>query len=152
IEPLPATARQAAIAGSVNVDGALISLPPLAPPRPYLTDHRVVSFYGNPLAGVLGVLGEQDADATLARLRAQADAYAAISDDRTVVPAVHMIFAVAQNNPGDDGSFLARMDDALVDRWVRLTRDNGMLLFLDIQLGRSTIATELPRVFKYLTN
>ena len=150
IELLRPSAAEAPPAATLMVDGALISLPPLAPPRPFLTDHRVVSFYGNPLAGVLGVLGEQGPEQTVARLRAQAEAYVALSDDRTVVPAMHLIYAVAQEQPGEDGSHLARMDSSMVERYIRLTRDSGMLLFLDIQMGRSTVEAELPRIFRYL--
>jgi hypothetical protein len=152
IEPLPRPAGGLVPASARNVDGALISLPPLAPPRPFLTEHRVVSFYGNPLAQALGVLGEQDSERTIARLRAQADAYARLSDDRRVVPAIHLIFAVAQSYPGADGSYLLRMEPELVERWVRLTRDNGLLLFLDIQIGRSTVEAEIPRIYPYLAH
>ena len=120
------------------------------PPRPFLVDHRIVSFYGNPLAPVLGALGEQSPEQTIARLRAQADAYVQTGDDRIVVPALHLIYAVAQETPGEDGMNLLRMDDALVDQYVRLARENDMLLFLDIQLGRSTVEAELPRIFRYL--
>lgn len=130
----------------------LTSLPPLAPPRPFLADHRVVSFYGNPLAEALGVLGEQSPQQTITRVRAQAAEYERLSRERTVVPALHLIYAVAQSYPGEDEAYLLRMDDALVEQYVRLTRDNGMLLFLDIQMGRSTVEEELARIAKFLTN
>jgi hypothetical protein len=118
--------------------------------EPYLARHRIVSFYGNPLAPVLGVLGEQGPEATVARLRAQAEPYARLSDDRTVVPALHLIYAVAQGSPGADGLYLGRMDDALIEQYVRLTRENGMLLFLDIQVGRSSVERELPLIARWL--
>lgn len=118
--------------------------------RPYLADHRIVSFYGNPLASGLGVLGEQGPAETVARLRAQAEPYARLSDDREVVPALHLIYAVAQAAPGADGLYLYRMSEELVEQYIRLTRENGMLLFLDIQMGRSTIERELSLVAKYL--
>lgn len=121
-----------------------------AAPRPFLTEHRIVSFYGNPLAAVLGVLGEQGPEQTVARLRAQAEPYARLSDDRRVVPALHLIYAVAQDSPGADGTYLLRISDALVRQYIDLTRDNGMLLFLDIQMGTSTIEAELRRIMPYL--
>jgi hypothetical protein len=120
--------------------------------RPYLADHRIVSFYGNPLASGLGVLGEQEPAETVARLRTQVEPYARLSDDREVVPALHLIYAVAQAAPGTDGLYLFRMSEALVEQYIRLTRDNGMLLFLDIQMGRSTIERELPLIARYLEN
>jgi len=139
IERLPAT------------DGDGVSAGPPPPLQPFLTTHRVVSYYGNPLAPQMGVLGEYPPDEVIRRLRAQAAAYQPLSPDRTVVPAIHFIYAVAQEQPGSDGSYLLRMDDDLVWQWVQLTRDNGLLLFLDIQLGRSTIDREFAHVAPFLT-
>jgi hypothetical protein len=124
-------------------------LPPA--PKPFLDRHRVVSYYGNPLAAQMGVLGEYPPDEVFNRLRAQADVYQQLSTDgRTVVPAIHLIYAVAQDRPGAEGVFLLRMDDELVERWIRLTQERGMLLFLDIQFGRSTIDREFPHVAPFL--
>ena len=135
-----------------SVEQANAQVAALRAPRPFLADHRVIAYYGNPLSPVLGVLGEQSPEETVARLRAQADAYAPLSPDRTIVPAIHLIYAVAQDSPGRDGSYLLRMDDELVERYIRLTREQGMLLFLDIQVGRSTVAAELPRIYRFLEN
>jgi hypothetical protein len=133
------------------LDGAAAEalLPPR--PRPFLDRHRVVSYYGNPLSAQMGVLGEYEPAEVLRRLRAQSDIYQRLSPDRTVVPAIHMIYAVAQERPGAEGIYLLRMDDDLVMRWVDITREHGMLLFLDIQFGRSTIDREFPHVAAFLT-
>jgi hypothetical protein len=118
--------------------------------RPFLADHRVVSFYGTPLAPGLGALGQDGYGAMLARLRAQAEAYAALDEGRTVVPALHLIYTVAQAGPTADGDYLNHAPDALVDELSALARDNGMLLFLDNQLGTSTIAREMARMAPWL--
>ena len=123
-------------------------LPPR--PKPLLDRHRVVSYYGNPLVAQMGILGEYEPEEVIRRLRAQADVYQRLSADRTVLPALHMIYAVAQERPGSRGDYLLRMDDALVERWVALARDHGLLLFLDIQFGRSTIDKEFPHVAPFL--
>jgi hypothetical protein len=124
-------------------------LPPA--PQPFLDRHRVVAYYGNPLAAQMGVVGEYPPDEVLRRLRAQADVFQRLSaDGRTVVPAVHLIYAVAQERPGAEGLYLLRMEDEIVETWVNLTREQGMLLFLDIQFGRSTIDRELPHVLPFL--
>lgn len=132
-------------------DGSLSARAPAPlPPQPFLVTHRIVSYYGNPLAAQMGVLGEDTPDATIARLKQQAAVYQSLSPDRTVVPAVHFIYAVAQDNPGPDGTYLLRMDDSLIRQWVQLTKENGLLLFLDIQFGRSSIDREFPHVAPYL--
>ena len=119
-------------------------------PKPFLDRHRVVAYYGNPLAAQMGIVGEYEPEEVIRRLRAQADVYQRLDSDRRVVPAVHMIYAVAQEKPGAEGNYLVRMDDDLVYRWVRLTREHGLLLFLDIQFGRSTIDQEMPHVLPFL--
>ncbi len=151
IEAMPQAAVNAP-AGSLVVDGVLVSLPPLAPPRPFLATHRVISFYGTPLTAALGVLGEQSPAETVARLRAQAAAYESLSADREVVPAFHLLYAVAQGYPGADGTYLQRLDDATVERWVQLAREHGFLLFLDVQVGKSSVERELPRLFRFLVH
>jgi len=77
-------------------------LPPR--PKPFLDRHRIVSYYGNPLASQMGILGEYEPDEVVRRLRSQADAYQQLSADRTVVPAIHLIYAVAQELPGPEVS------------------------------------------------
>ena len=119
-------------------------------PKPFLDRHRVVAYYGNPLAPQMGIVGEYEPEEVIRRLRAQAEVYQRLSPDRTVVPAIHMIYAVAQDRPGAEGNYLLRMDDDLVWKWVRLTREQGMLLFLDIQFGRSSIDHEFPHVAPFL--
>lgn len=152
IVALPDVPVRAAASVSHELDGVLFSMPPVAPPRPMLDDKLIISYYGNPLAAVLGVLGEDEPEKTIARLRAQADAYREHSGGRTVTPAIHLIYAVAQHYPGPDGTYLLRMDDAMVEKWIRLARDNGMLLILDIQMGRSTVEAELPHLFPFLVH
>src|SRR5262245_50946227 len=65
-------------------------LPPT--PRPFLDRHRIVAYYGNPLAAGMGVLGEYQPEEIVRRLRAQADVYQRLDPSRTVVPAVHFIY------------------------------------------------------------
>jgi hypothetical protein len=130
---------------------AATATPPPHTPQPYLDRHRVVSFYGNPLASGMGIVGEYPPEELIRRLRAQAAVYQALSPDRTVVPAIHFIYAVAQAQPGRDGLHLLRMDDELVRQWIQITKDHGLLLFLDIQFGRSSVERELPHVLPYLT-
>jgi hypothetical protein len=124
-------------------------LPPR--PKPFLNQRRIVAYYGNPLAPQMGILGEYEPEEVVRRLRAQADVYQRLSPDRTVVPALHFIYAVAQERPGPEGLYLLRMDDELVWRWVQLAQEHGMLLVLGVQLGRSTIDREFAHVAPFLT-
>ncbi|MGH2588730.1 MAG: hypothetical protein ACRDJE_27710, partial [Dehalococcoidia bacterium] len=119
-------------------------------PRPFLADHRIVSFYGTPLAPGLAVLGRGSPEEMIGRLRAQADAYAALDPARPMQPALHLIYEIAQSEPGADGLYLGRTSDATVERYVALARENGLLLFLDLQLGRSTVEREIGIIARFL--
>jgi hypothetical protein len=120
------------------------------PPHSLFDTEQIVSYYGHPAASGLGVLGEGTTTAMLARLRAQVAAYQAINTDKTVVPALHLIYEVAQANTNDDGLYLYRTDDAIVQQYIELARQNNMLLFLDLQIGRSNLQRELDYVMPYL--
>jgi hypothetical protein len=147
------------VAAAPNLAPAVTPVTPSATPEPPPRDPgpkslfdttQIVSFYGHPLSPGLGVLGEGSEEQMLARLKKQAAAYQAVNPGKTVVPALHLIYEVAQQFTLDDGLYLYRTPDALVEHYIELTRQNHMLLFLDLQIGRSSLPAELLKVLPYL--
>jgi hypothetical protein len=120
------------------------------PSPPLLADHRIVSFYGTPLAAGLGALGQGRPNEMIARLRMQLDAYAVLDPARTTVGALHLIYAVAQSSPTANGDYLNHAPDEVVAGLSALARENEMLLFLDNQLGTSTVAREMGWMAPFL--
>jgi hypothetical protein len=111
---------------------------------------RVVAYYGNPMSKRMGILGEIKPDSMLARLAKQAAAYAAVDSTRPVLPALELIATVAQAGPGRSGLYRARMPDTLIERVMGWAEAHHYLVILDIQTGRSTMATEMVPLMKYL--
>jgi len=111
---------------------------------------RVVAFYGNPMSKRMGILGEIKPDSMLARLAKQAAAYAAVDSARPALPALELIATVAQAGPGRSGQYRARMPDTLIARVMGWAEANRYLVILDIQTGRSTVASEMVPLMKYL--
>jgi len=115
---------------------------------------QVVSIYGYPGIPTMGLLGAYSpADAVLqvaARAQQYEDINRANDIARDVVPALHLIAAVAQRSPTSDGTYLARLSDEVIEQYVTATRDAGQLLFLDIQVGWSTPVAEARRVARWL--
>ena len=104
---------------------------------------QVVSFYGYPGVGVMGELGlhsPADAAAAVARVAAE---YDSLNGDREVIPALHLIVAVAQRHPGNDGLYLLRMEEELLHEYVEAAREANVLLFVDVQIGWSDVLTEV---------
>ena len=74
--------------------------PTLEPIKPLLPEHRVLAYYGNPLAKQMGILGEVPPDQMLNRLKQQAAAYTQGGDTRPVVLALELVTPAAQGWPG----------------------------------------------------
>lgn len=124
--------------------------PAFTPGQSLFATSQIVSYYGHPLSPAMGVLGEGSEQEMLERLKMQAAAYQALNPEQAVIPALHLIYEVAQSLTSDDGLYLYRTDDASVRHFIDLTRDQHMLLFLDLQIGRSSLKAELPHVLPYL--
>lgn len=119
-------------------------------PGSMFPSHRIVAFYGNPLSRRMGILGELPPDQMLAKLERTAREWAAADSTTTVTPALHLIVTVAQASPGRDGKHRLRMSDSLIEKVARWAVERNWLLFLDIQVGQSTVRAELPRLMPYL--
>jgi hypothetical protein len=115
-----------------------------------LPRYRVVAFYGNPLSPRMGVLGSAPSEQMLARLERTAVEWAKADTGRKVLPALHLIATVAQGRPGTGGKHRLRMSDSLIQRVAGWAEQRGWLLFVDIQIGHSTVAAELEPLIPYL--
>jgi hypothetical protein len=119
-------------------------------PGSILPAHRIVAFYGNPYSKRMGVLGALPPDSMFALLRKTAAEWGAADSTEPVRPALHLIATVAQGQPGRDGMHRLRMPDSLIDQVAAWAEANHWLLFLDVQVGQSTVQKELPRLLPYL--
>jgi hypothetical protein len=111
---------------------------------------RVIAFYGNPLSKKMGILGEIAPDQMLAKLDREVAAWNKADPSTPAVPALHLIVSVAQGAPGRDGGYRLRMADTLIERVYSWAQKRNALLFLDVQVGASTVQAELPRLLPYL--
>ncbi|HVX38071.1 MAG TPA: hypothetical protein VHB25_00765 [Gemmatimonadaceae bacterium] len=124
--------------------------PPAPLPGSVLPGHRIVAFYGNPLAKGMGVLGQYPVDEMLAKLDTAVAAWQRADPSTPVVPALQLITVVAQGGPGRDGKYRLRMDTTLIEKVYGWAQRKHALLFLDVQVGWSTIQQELPRLMPFL--
>ena len=111
---------------------------------------RIIAFYGNPLSKRMGILGELKPDSMLAKLDREVAAWTAADPETPAQPALHLIAVVAQGSPGRDGKYRLRMDSALIERVYGWARQRNALLFLDVQVGKSTLQQELPALARFL--
>ena len=119
-------------------------------PGAILPGHRIVAFYGNPLSKRMGILGELPPDQMLARFDKEIAAWQRADPSTPVMPALHLIAVVAQGAPGRDGKYRMRMTDSLIEMVSSWAAKRNALLFLDVQVGKSTVQEELPRLVPFL--
>ncbi len=126
----------------------------MPPPRPgaVLPAKRIVAFYGNPLSKKMGVLGEYPKDQMLAMLDKEVARWAKADPTHPVVPALHLIVTVAQGTPGKNGLYRLWMRDSLVNEVHSWAKAHNALFFIDVQVGKSTVPAELPRLRPFLEN
>lgn len=112
--------------------------------------NRIVAYYGNLYSRGMGVLGEYPEDVMLAKLDAEVKKWEAADPNTPVIPALHYIAVVAQAGPAKTGKYIARMPDSEIDKVLAMADKIHGVVFLDVQVGQSTVQTEIPLLKKYL--
>ncbi|WP_396201121.1 hypothetical protein [Gemmatimonas sp.] len=111
---------------------------------------RVLAYYGNPLSKRMGILGEFETSDMLAKLERDAAEWTRLDPAHPVQPALHLIAMVANPDPGPSGKYRTRMDSALIEKVYGWAKSKNALLFVDLQIGQSTLQQELPWIEKFL--
>ncbi|HSZ34590.1 MAG TPA: hypothetical protein VK772_14845, partial [Puia sp.] len=111
---------------------------------------RIVAFYGNFYSKKMGVLGEYPTDTMFAKLQAEIKKWQLADSTIPVRPALHYIAVTAQGYPGKGNKYRLRMPFKQIDSLIRMAARINALVFLDIQVGQSTVQEEVPLLAPYL--
>ncbi|HUX81145.1 MAG TPA: hypothetical protein VMV38_02400 [Candidatus Paceibacterota bacterium] len=111
---------------------------------------RIVAYYGNFYSKQMGVLGEYPTDQILTMLASTTAMWTAVDPTTPAIPAIQYIAVVAQGSAGKEGKYILRMPDTQIDLALSMAQKVHGLLILDVQVGMSTLAHELPFLEKYL--
>ncbi len=112
--------------------------------------NRIVAFYGNLYSKNMGILGELPKDEMLKKLMQEVDKWKAADTSMPVFPALHYIAVTAQGFPGKDEKYRLRMPFKQIDTVMDWAKQINALVFLDIQVGSSTVKSEVPLLESYL--
>jgi len=119
-------------------------------PGAILPFNRIVVYYGNLYSKKMGALGEYAPKEMWSRLNAEVKKWEKADPATPVQPGIHYIASVASGTPGKDGSYINRMPEKQIDSALVIAKMHDAIVFLDIQVGLSSIKKELPRLEKYL--
>ena len=112
---------------------------------------RIIAYYGNLYSTRMGVLGEYPKKEMFARLKAEVDKWEKADSSMKVQPALHYIAVTAQGSPGKGGTYRLRMPFKQIDSILSMAREINAIVFLDIQVGLSTLQAEIPALEQYLS-
>jgi len=112
--------------------------------------NRIIAYYGNLYSTKMGALGQYAEDEMLRRLGEEVKKWNDADPNIPALPALHYIAVVAQASAGADGKYRARMPDSEIDKVLKMAEKINAIVFLDIQVGFSTLQLEVPRLEKYL--
>jgi hypothetical protein len=119
-------------------------------PGSLLPEHRIVAYYGNTRSTRMGILGQIPPDQMLVRLEETATEWARADTTRKVMPALHLIATVAQGKPGSGAKYRLRMGDSMINQVARWAEERGWIMFVDVQIGHSTVEAELEPLLPFL--
>lgn len=119
-------------------------------PGAILPFKRIIAFYGNMYSKNMGVLGQYEPVAMRKKLIHEVKEWESADPTTPAVPALHYICVTAQADPGRNGRHNLRMPFSQIDKVIEMAKPINALVFLDIQVGFSTVQAELPLLEKYL--
>lgn len=111
---------------------------------------RIIAYYGNLYSKGMGVLGQYPPDEMLEKLNTEVVKWNIADEATLAVPALHYIAVTAQLSSGGDGKHRLRMPSSEIDKVLAIAKKINALVFLDIQVGFSTVEIELPLLERYL--
>lgn len=111
---------------------------------------RIIAYYGNLYSTRMGILGELPKPQMFAKLKEEVRKWEKADPKTPVQPALHYIAVTAQGAPGPGGTYRMRMPFKQIDTILNWAKEINAIVFLDVQVGLSTIQKELPEFEQYL--
>lgn len=123
---------------------------PYPQPGAILPYNRIIAYYGNLYSKKMGILGELPKDAMLKKLNSEVDRWQAADPKIKAIPALHYIAITAQSSPGKTNLHRLRMPFHQIDTIIDWAKPIDALVFLDVQVGHSSVKSEVETLEKYL--
>jgi len=119
-------------------------------PGAVLPYKRVVAFYGNLFSKRMGILGQLPKEQMLKKLQEESKQWALADPSIPTIPALHYVAITAQGRPGKQNKYRQRMPHRQIDTIVSWAKSIDGIVFLDIQIGHSTVAAEVSTLVNFL--
>ena len=119
-------------------------------PGAILPYHRIIAYYGNLYSKRMGILGELPKDQMLQKLQQEVAHWQKADPSVKTIPALHYIAVTAQGAPGKSNKHRMRMPFKQIDTILSWAKPINALVFVDVQVGHSTVKEEVTALATYL--
>ncbi|MBL8967427.1 MAG: hypothetical protein JNG85_10470, partial [Spirochaetaceae bacterium] len=111
---------------------------------PLIENNQVLAFYGHPLSKRMGILGEYSKEDLARLLKGYAKLYDEANGPLGVVPAFYLIYGTCW--PEGEIGYLR---DSLVREYIEYAASQGMIVFVDHQIGKYSVEEAMLRLLPY---
>ena len=113
--------------------------------------NMIVALYGRPHVKALGTLGKQPLAETIQKAKAKAKLYEkALGNGEHVTPGFDLIYEMATASPGKNGKYVITLNEKVLLEYITAAQKNGIVVFIDVQLGKKSPAGAVKPLLKYL--
>jgi ABC-type multidrug transport system ATPase subunit len=113
--------------------------------------NMIVALYGRPHTKTLGTLGQQPLAQTIKKAKAKAKLYEkAWGSGKHVTPGFDLIYEMATSSPGANGKYVITLNHKTLLEYIIAAQKNGIVVFIDVQLGKKSPAQAVKPLLKYL--
>lgn len=113
--------------------------------------NMIVALYGRPHVKTMGILGKQPLAQTIQMAKQKAKMYEkALGDGKHVTPGFDLIYEMATASPGADGKYVITLSHKVLLEYITEAQKNGIVVFIDVQLGKKSPAQAVKPLLKYL--
>nr|WP_210514854.1 hypothetical protein [Hymenobacter terricola] len=119
-------------------------------PGALLPGHRIVAFYGNIRSKGMGILGREPKAQMMRKFAGVIKEWQAADPTLPVMPCIHSVTITAQGAAGKDGKYRLMNSKSTIEETRSWARELNGIFFMDVQVGLSDLAHELPKLTEYL--
>lgn len=113
--------------------------------------NMIVALYGRPHVKTMGILGQQPLSQTIKMAKEKAKVYEkAWGSGKHVTPGFDLIYEMATASPGANGKYVITLSHKTLLEYITAAQKNGIVVFIDVQLGKKSPAQAVKPLLKYL--
>ena len=108
-------------------------------------DNTIIAYYGHPNSKIMGIVGRHSKEKLIPLLQKTTERYDSLNGNKSVIPAIYLVYGTVQ--PGGE---ILRINFDLVMSYIESAYKNGVLIYLDHQIGKYSPVDAINELLPFL--